>query len=64
MCPKEGILHLPLYVLFDKEVGACALAIEERTRLGLERAGGGSGVSAEGASNIAKYSNSTPLKQD
>ena len=31
MCPKEGILHLPLYVLFDKEVGACALAIEERT---------------------------------
>ena len=46
MCPKEGILHLPLYVLFDKEVGACALAIEERTRLGLERAGGWEWVSA------------------
>ena len=43
MCPKEGILHLPLYVLFDKEVGACALAIEERTpwfREGAGRAGG------------------------
>ena len=63
MCPKEGILHLPLHVLFDKEVGACALAIEERTRLGLERGlGGGSGVSAEGASNITKYSASPPLK--
>ena len=36
----------------------------KKGRLGLERAGGGSGVSAEGASNIAKYSASTPLKQD
>ena len=40
----------------------------KKGRLGLERAqgglGGGSGVSAEGASNIAKYSASPHLKQD
>ena len=62
--PRKGSYISPCTYYSTRRWGHVPSPLK-KGRLGLERGlGGGSGVSAEGASNIAKYSASPPLKQD